>query len=66
MSLRPIPATNNGPREERFYGGEHSNDELRQTFYGFSALISTWYSAEDEKMIEFSVSAQTDEEERGA
>lgn len=66
MSLRPIPATNKGPHIERFYGGEHSTDEMRRVFYGFSAMMSTWYSAEDEKMIEFAMSAWVDEEERDA
>lgn len=71
MSLRPIPATNAGPHIERFHQDEHcacgcGPVSLRQVFYGFSALMSTWYSAEDEKMIEFAMSAWVDEEERDA
>lgn len=65
MRLRPIPATNAGPELERIQRNEMNNADLRQTFYGFSALMSTWWSLEQEQMIEFSVQAVMDEEERG-
>lgn len=65
MRLRPIPATNAGPDIERIQRNELNNADLRVVFYGFSALMSTWWSVEEEKMIEFAVMACMDEEERG-